>query len=84
MKRPIHSSVVGQLLHERVLFEDGGVAPAAGPVELDDDGLAFFAADAVHAVFVTVQREQAAVAAQADAVDGIQHHCRIESGKGVA
>ena len=56
-----------------VFLEDGGVAPAIGPVEFDDHGTALFPPDLVHAVFVAVERQQAAVAMQSDAVEGVQH-----------
>jgi hypothetical protein len=75
--RHLHGFELGQ---EGVLLQDGRVAPAPRAIELDDHRLAFFAADAVDAVFVAVQGQQATVAAQADAVDGLQHALRVEPG----
>ena len=74
---------LGQLGDERVFFEDRRVAPARGPVELGDDRRPVFDADLVDAVFVAVERQQAAVAAHADrdedAVERIEHAIRRES-----
>jgi hypothetical protein len=63
-----------------VFFEDGGVAPAARPVELGDQRRVVFDADLVDAVFIAVQRQQAAVAAQADAVEGVEHAVGAQRG----
>ena len=67
-----------QLFHEGVFLEDGGLAPAPWPVELDDHRRSLFQADLVDAVLVAVERQQAAVAVQADALDGLQHRVRVE------
>ena len=68
-----------QLRHKSMLFQDGGVAPAVRAIELDDNRVALLAADLVHAVFVTVQGQQAAIAKQADAVDGVEDAIGIEA-----
>ncbi len=74
----------GQFGREGVLFEDLRVAPAPRPVELGDDDAAVFQKDLEDAVLVRVELDQAAVAAQADAVEGVEHHAggqvRIGSG----
>ena len=57
----------GELQGEVVLLLDGRVGPAAGPVELGDHRRPVLDADPVHPVLVAVQRQQAAVAAEAEA-----------------
>ena len=61
---------------KRVLLEDLRVAPAAGPVELGDDDPAVLQEDLEDAVLVGVQLQQPAVAAQADAVERVEHRGR--------
>ena len=71
-----------QLAREPVLLEDLRVAPAAGAIELGDHQpgtLVGLDADLVHAVLVAVEREEAAVAAQAGGVDRIEDHVRGEA-----
>jgi len=55
-----------------VLFLDLRIAPAPGSVELGDDGAAVFQLHLVHPVFVRREGSQAAVAAQADAVERVK------------
>jgi hypothetical protein len=68
-----------------VLFENRLVRPALGPVELRDDGRPIFDADLIHAVFVAVERQHAAVGAHANraqhAVDCVEHTFRRKPGK---
>ena len=77
--------------HEGVLFEDLRVAPACRAVELRRPptapqrraaGAAVLQPDLIDAVLVAVQAEQAPVAAQAYAVERIEHAIGRESGVG--
>jgi hypothetical protein len=63
---------VGELANERMLLADLRVAPAAGTVELDDDRRAVVEHRLVDAVLVAPERDQAAVAANADGLEGIE------------
>ena len=72
-----------QFGHEGMVFQDGVVAPAVRTVELDHHRLLLVAANLVDPVFIAVQGQQAAVAEEADAVDGVQHAARVEPGKRV-
>jgi len=74
---------LGQLGHEGVFLEDGVIAPAPRAVELGHHRRAILAADLVDPVLVAVQGQQAAVAIDADALQGVEHAVRVESGEGV-
>jgi hypothetical protein len=69
-----------QLARERVLFEDLRVAPASWPIELGDDHLAVLEMNLEDAVLVRVELQQAAVAAQADGIECVEHARRLEFG----
>ncbi len=73
---------LGQFQGEGVLFQNGRVAPAAGPVELGDALAAVFQTHLKYPVLVTVELQQRAVAAQAQAVDGVEHAIGAEIGIG--
>src|SRR4029077_12150529 len=60
----------------RVLFEDRGIAQSFGTIELGDDLAAVVQADLVDAVFVAVEREQVAVAAESERLDGGENEIR--------
>src|SRR5438477_8870531 len=62
---------LGELADEGVLLEDLRVGPAVRPVELGDAGRLAFQRHLVDAVFVAVERQQAAVAGHADAVERV-------------
>ena len=64
---------VGQFEGELVFFEDGFVGPALRTVELGDQRFGVFDADLIDAVFVAVERENARIAEETDAFDGIEH-----------
>ena len=51
---------------------DRRVAPAARPVELDDDRLGVFDTDLEYAVFVAAEREDTAVAVESGGFDGVR------------
>ena len=70
-----------QFGHKSVILEDGSVAPAIRSIELDDDRATLLAADLIDPVFIAVERQQAAVAMQANRIEGIEHTTRIEGGK---
>jgi hypothetical protein len=58
-----------ELQRKRVLLQYGLVAPASGPVELDDDGPRILHADLVDAVLVAVERQQAPVGHETGLLD---------------
>jgi hypothetical protein len=62
-----------QLLHECVLLQDLPVGPASGTVKLGHHGRTFLHADLVNTVLVRIQRQQAAIAKQADTGQGVEH-----------
>ena len=66
-RRRYRDLLCGQFEGEVVFFLDGGVGPAPGPVEFGHHRRPVLDAHPVNAVLVTVQRQQAAVAAQAEA-----------------
>ncbi len=72
-RRDHRDLALGQLGDERVLLEDRGVAPALRAVELGDDRGLVVAPDLVDAVLVAAERQQAAVAAHAHGVEGVEH-----------
>jgi hypothetical protein len=55
-----------------VLLQDGGIGPAAGPIELGDEGQAAFYAHLIDAVLIAVERQQAAIGLIAGRVHCIQ------------
>ncbi len=59
-----------------MFFEDRRIAPAARAVKLDDDRIGIFYPDLVDAVLIAVEREDAAVAAVAGRLQGVQNHLR--------
>ena len=61
---------------EVVLLGDRFVAPAARPVELDDDRLGVFDADLEYAVFVAAERQDTPVAGEVRGLDGVDHGIR--------
>jgi hypothetical protein len=79
-----------QFRHERMLFFDLRIAPAARPIELGDDeagaAVGVFHAHLEHAVLVAVERQQRAGGEQtrrpADRVDRVEHGIRREVGVG--
>ena len=72
-----------QLGGEVVLFLNLCIGPALGPVKLGDDGASVFKLHLVDAVFVRRQGGQPPVAAQAHAVQGVQHQVGGQRFKGV-
>jgi hypothetical protein len=72
-----------QLRREGVLLEDLRIAPARGAIELGDDGGSFLQPDLIDAVLVAVERQEPAVASQAQRVHGVQHDVRCEPGIGM-
>ena len=72
----------GQFGREGMLLQDLRIAPAAGAVELRDDHALVLQEDLEHAVLVGVQLDQPAVSAQADGVEGVEHHFRRQAGIG--
>jgi hypothetical protein len=68
--------VFGQLLREDVFFEDGGLVPAAGAVELGHAGCAIFSIHTVDTVFVAVEREQPPGTAHAIGFHGLEDDLR--------
>ena len=73
----------GQLGRERVFFQDGGVAPAFGAIELDHHRRRILHAHLVDAVLVAVQRQQAAVGLEAGAVERVERAVGRQRGIGV-
>jgi hypothetical protein len=69
---------VGEFGGEAVLFENGFVGPAIGPVELGNQRLLFIDADLIDAVLIAVERENTGVGDKADALDGVQHQVRCK------
>jgi len=61
-----------------MLLEDLRVAPAARPVELGDDDLSVLEEHLEDPVLVGVELDEAAVAAQADGIEGVEHEARCE------
>ena len=57
---------------ECVFLQNLRVAPAIRAVELADDRFAFFLPDLINPILVAVQRQQAAVAAPACSLDGVE------------
>ena len=82
MRRNHRELALGELDHECVLFEDLRVGPARGAIELRDDRRTFLHPHLVYAVLVAVQREQAPVAAQPDALQRVEHAIGGEAGVG--
>jgi hypothetical protein len=66
-----------------MLLENRLVAPAARPVELGDDRLRVLQPDAVDAVLVAVEREEAAVAREAQFLERLQDVVRAQRPEGV-
>nr|GFB22208.1 hypothetical protein [Tanacetum cinerariifolium] len=62
---------IGEFGGKTVFFEDGFVGPAIRPVKLGNQRLLFVDTDLVDAVLVAVQREDAGVGDEADALDGV-------------
>lgn len=73
--------VFGERQRECVLFVDGVVAPAPRPVELGNDGSGAVDPDLVHAVFVAVQRQQAAVTVKTERLERSQYVVGLETAK---
>ena len=76
---------LGQFRYEFMLFPDRLVAPPARPIELRHQRRRILAIHLVDAVFIAVERKQAAVARQADALQRIEHavgrEARIRRGR---
>jgi hypothetical protein len=68
-----------ELQREAVLFEDLRIAPARRPVELGHRGRAVFQHHLEHAVLVRVELQDAPVAAQADALQRVEHALRRQA-----
>jgi len=66
-----------------MLFQNRRISPARGAVELGDQRRAVFHARLIDAVLITVEGQQAAVAAQTDAVQRIEHGIGGERGEGL-
>lgn len=64
---------VHQFEREAVLFENGLIGPALWAIELGDQRLTVFDTDLIHAVFVTVECQDAGIAEKTDAFDGIEN-----------
>ena len=62
-----------QFSKKGVFFQNGRIAPARRPVELGDQRRTFFHAHLIDAVFVAIERQQAAVGAKTDRLDCIEH-----------
>ena len=74
---------LGQGQGEDMLLADRRIAPAAGAVELGDQRRAVFHPHLIDAILIAVQGQQAAIAAIAGGVHGIQHRVRREGVIGV-
>src|SRR5690606_32433686 len=72
---------VRKVEREAVLLEDRFARPAAGPVELRDDE-AVADTDLIDAILVARKRDDAAVALEADALDGLEYHFGAQPGIG--
>ncbi len=72
-----------QLLHERMLLEDGRIAPALWAVKLRHDRRTLFHADLIDPILITVQRKQPTVAAQTDRIQRIKHRIGRQFMKGL-
>jgi hypothetical protein len=55
----------GQFAGESVFFANRGIRPSARPVKLGDHRFAILDPDLVHPIFITVERQNSAVAAMA-------------------
>ena len=73
----------GQLGAETVLLGNLRIGPAAGPVELGHHAGAVLQHHLEHPVLVAVELQQAAVATQADIVQGVEHGLGRQPGKWV-
>src|SRR5271169_4471201 len=62
-----------KFLHEGVFFKYGGITPARRAIELRHQRRPFFHADLIHAVLIAVERQQAAITAEAHAFQRIQY-----------
>ncbi len=71
---------LGELVYEGVLLEDLRVGPTVRPVKLGHVRRLAFHRHLVDAVFVAVERKQAAVAGHADAVERVEHDVGRQSG----
>ncbi len=71
----------GKLAHEAVLLEDLRVGPAPRAIELGHARRSVGEGNLVDAVFVAVEREQATVAFEPDAVECVEHDVRRQAGK---
>ena len=69
---------------ELMLLRDLRIAPASRTIELRDDRRLVLAPHLVDAVLVTVEREQAAVAADADGVERVEDEVGGQDGIGVS
>ena len=65
-----------------MLFQDLRIAPAPGPIELGHHHAPIFQKHLEDAVFIRVQLQQPAVAAQAHGIEGIEHRFRSQAGEG--
>src|SRR4029077_16016292 len=70
----------GQLRSKLWLLPDLGFAPASRTIELEHQ-LPLARPQLVHAVFVTVEREEAPIGLESEGGGGIQHHVGGQSGK---
>ena len=70
-----------EFLCKCVLFVNCGVAPASGPVKFHHDVVIVFEADFVHAVFVTVQRQETPIAYEAQFVERLEYVIGLKPGE---
>jgi hypothetical protein len=71
-----------ELRDEGVFLQDGLIRPASRAVELYDDRRPVVYADLIHAVFVAVERQEPAIATEADAFERVEHAVGCEAGVG--
>src|SRR6187402_1336030 len=85
-RRDCGNFALAERADDRMLFENGGIGPTFRPIKLGDHRRPVFHADLIHAVFVAVEGEHAAVGAFAkrhqDAVERIEYTFGREIGEG--
>ena len=74
---------IGQLLREGVLLQYLLPRPALWAIELGNHRRAFFHANLIHAVLITIECQNAGIGADADTLHGFQHGFRRQELVGV-
>ncbi|MNJ69229.1 hypothetical protein D3C77_655560 [compost metagenome] len=74
---------IGQFSSEAVFFENCSVAPAIRAIELGDQRLGIFDTHLIDTVLVAVERQDASIAKEADALYGVENQVGRERFEGM-